>query len=95
MMVGLTKLMFGLRPLMLYNGEVSCQTLTGKINIMRLTTHNFQDDQDLSEDEVYTCIGIYNYEFSFVHACVHFCMHTYVRVYQNIFLCIHTCLYVF
>ena len=42
---------------MLYNGEVSCQTLTGKISIVRLNTHNFHDDQELSEEEVclYEC----------------------------------------
>ena len=51
-MVGMTKLPFGLRPLMLYNGEVSCQSLTGKITILRLSTHNFHDDQDMAEEEV-------------------------------------------
>lgn len=37
---------------MLYNGEVSCQTLTGKISIVRLSTHTFHDDQELAEEEV-------------------------------------------
>ena len=54
-MAGVTKLPFGQRPLMLYNGEVSCQTLTGKISIVRLNTHNFHDDQELSEEEVCLC----------------------------------------
>ena len=51
-LAGVTRLPFGQLPLMLYNGEVSCQTLTGKISIVRLDTHNFQDDQELAEDEV-------------------------------------------
>lgn len=57
LMAGMTKLPFGQRPLMLYNGEVSCQTLTGKISIVRLNTHTFQDDQELSEEEV--CIFVW------------------------------------
>ena len=52
-MAGVTKLPFGHRPLMLYNGEVSCQTLTGKISIMRLNTHIFGDDQEITEEEVW------------------------------------------
>lgn len=51
-MVGSTKLPFGHLPLMLCNGEVSCQTLTGKISIMKLNTHIFTDDQGMTEDEV-------------------------------------------
>lgn len=51
-MVGTTKLPFGHSPLMLCNGEVSCQTLTGKISIMRLNSHIFTDDQGITEDEV-------------------------------------------
>lgn len=53
-MVGTTKLPFGHSPLMLYNGEVSCQTLTGKISILRLNSHVFTDDQGITEDEVCT-----------------------------------------
>ena len=53
-MAGVTKLPFGHHPLMLYNGEVSCQTLTGKISIMRLNTHIFSDDQEITEEEVCT-----------------------------------------
>lgn len=52
-MISTTKLPFGHVPLMLYNGEVSCQTLTGKISIMRLNSHIFTDDQGISEDEVF------------------------------------------
>lgn len=37
---------------MMYNGEVSCQTLTGKISIIRLNTHNFNDDLEMTEDKV-------------------------------------------
>lgn len=51
-MVSSTKLPFGHSPLMLCNGEVSCQTLTGKISIMRLNSHIFTDDQGITEDEV-------------------------------------------
>jgi len=51
-MAGVTKLPFGHCPLMLYNGEVSCQTLSGKISIMRLNTHSFGDEQELTEKEL-------------------------------------------
>ncbi len=50
--VGSTKLPFGHHPLLLYNGEVSCHSLTGKISIMRLATHNFPDDHDISTEQV-------------------------------------------
>ena len=50
--VGATKLPFGQIPLLLYNGEVSCQTLTAKLSIVRLTTHVFNDEQGMSEEEV-------------------------------------------
>ena len=62
--MGVTKLPFGHRPLMLYNGEVSCQTLTGKISIMRLQTHIFSDDQGISEDEVTTGRGSYIHAYN-------------------------------
>ena len=51
-LIGATKLPFGYKPLMLYNGEVSCQTLTGRISIIRLNTHNFRDGLEISENEV-------------------------------------------
>ena len=51
-MVGATKLPFGLTPLMMHNGEVTCQSLTGKLAILRLGTHNFRDDQDMAEEQV-------------------------------------------
>ena len=104
MFAGNTKLPYGQKPLMLYNGEVSCQTLSGKVHlkqsdltfvmhtcahmrvhahtdthththlvnisisvyvvfttyyichiqiaIVRLATHNHQEEQDLDEAEV-------------------------------------------
>ena len=51
-LAGVTKLPFGHKPIMFYNGEVSCLTLTGKLQVIRLQTHSYQDDQDLSEPEV-------------------------------------------
>ena len=48
----MTKLPFGYKPVMIYNGEVSCQTLTGKISIIRLNTHNFSEDLEITEDKV-------------------------------------------
>lgn len=63
-MAGSTKLPFGHHPLMLYNGEVSCQTLTGKISIMRLATHNFCEDQEITTDEVNTkYFSVENFKF--------------------------------
>ena len=50
--VGSTKLPFGHHPLLLYNGEVSCHSLTGKFSIMRLATHNFPDDHEISTEQV-------------------------------------------
>ena len=52
-LVGVTALPFGYRPLLLYNGELTCQKLTGKLAYLRLASHSFPDDQDLSEDEVW------------------------------------------
>ena len=50
--VGITKLPFGHLPLMLNNGEMSCQTLTGKLSTVRLDTHVFSDGQGFNEEEV-------------------------------------------
>ena len=50
--MGVTALPFGYHPLLLYNGELTCHKLTGKQAYLRLSSHNFPDDQDLSEDEV-------------------------------------------
>ena len=47
-----TELPFGYKPLLLYNGDVSCLNLTGKIKYLRLKSHNYNDDQDLLEENV-------------------------------------------
>ena len=50
---GTTKLPYGQIPLMLYNGEVTLQTQSGKISTLYLITHNFSEKlQDLSQPEV-------------------------------------------
>jgi len=59
--VGVTKLPYGQIPLLLYNGEVSCQTLTAKLAVVRLITHVFNDEQGMSEEEV----SYSNYYFAF------------------------------
>lgn len=58
--VGTTKLPFGQVPLFLYNGEVSCQTLTAKLSVVRLSTHVFSDEQGMSEEEVSNLLQFYN-----------------------------------
>ncbi|XP_043548785.1 WD repeat-containing protein 19 isoform X2 [Chiloscyllium plagiosum] len=40
-LAGATKLPFSHRPLLLYNGELTCQTQSGKINAILLSTHSF------------------------------------------------------
>ena len=50
--VGATKLPYDYRPLLLYNGELTCQKKTGRVQTIRLSSHNYSDDQDLSDDEV-------------------------------------------
>ena len=60
-MVGTTKLQFGLRPLMLYNGQVSCQTLTGKISVLKLSTHNFDEEQDITDEKVNIYVHVHMY----------------------------------
>lgn len=47
-----TELPFGYKPLLLYNGDVSCLNLTGKIKYLRLKSHNYTDDQDLLEENL-------------------------------------------
>jgi WD repeat-containing protein 19 len=51
-MIGATRIPFGQHPLMLCAGEVSCQTLTGKMSILRLATHTYQDEQEMDEREL-------------------------------------------
>ena len=98
-MVGETKLPFGLRPLMLYNGEVSCQSLTGKIAILRLSTHNFHDDQDMAEEQVYTYMYIHMYMYVNVNIAlkyIHVLYQYFVFMYDGIYiLCIHVCMYIY
>ena len=50
--VGVTKLPYGYCPLLLHNGELACQKKTGRVQTIRLSSHNFSDEQDLSDDEV-------------------------------------------
>ncbi len=40
-------------PLLLYNGELTCLNTTGKTKTIKLQSHNYSDEQDLSEDKVY------------------------------------------
>ncbi|EDL37730.1 WD repeat domain 19, isoform CRA_a [Mus musculus] len=40
-LAGSTKLPFSHKPLLLYNGELTCQTQSGKINSIYLSTHSF------------------------------------------------------
>ncbi|XP_008585750.1 PREDICTED: WD repeat-containing protein 19 [Galeopterus variegatus] len=42
-LAGGTKVPFSHKPLLLYNGELTCQTQSGKINNIYLSTHNFLD----------------------------------------------------
>ena len=51
--IGATKLPFGYKPLMLYNGEVSCLTMSGRISVIRLNTHSFSDNLEVTDDKVY------------------------------------------
>ncbi|KAM7326335.1 hypothetical protein ACRRTK_014813 [Alexandromys fortis] len=43
-LAGGTKLPFSHKPLLLYNGELTCQTQSGKINSIYLSTHSFLDN---------------------------------------------------
>ncbi|XP_066242265.1 WD repeat-containing protein 19 [Saccopteryx leptura] len=40
-LAGGTKVPFSHKPLLLYNGDVTCQTQSGKVNIISLSTHSF------------------------------------------------------
>ncbi|KAK3739122.1 hypothetical protein QZH41_010524, partial [Actinostola sp. cb2023] len=52
-MAGTTKLPYAQKPLMLYSGEMICQTLSGKTSKLTLSTHFFHEKpQDLPEDEI-------------------------------------------
>lgn len=40
-LVGSTALLFSQKPLLLYNGELTCQTTSGKTSDVALSTHSF------------------------------------------------------
>ena len=50
--IGVTKLPFGHTPLMLHHGDVSCQTRTGKLSVIKLNSHTYSGDQGSTEEEV-------------------------------------------
>ena len=49
---GTTELQYGYKPLHLYQGELSCVTLTGKLDTVRLQSHFYSDTQDIIDSEV-------------------------------------------
>ena len=52
-LAGTTKLPFAQQPLMLYNGEMTCQTQSGKTALLQLSSHNFLErPHDLKLDDV-------------------------------------------
>ncbi|XP_012413373.2 WD repeat-containing protein 19 [Trichechus manatus latirostris] len=52
-LAGGTKVPFSHKPLLLYNGELTCQTQSGKINNIYLSTHSFLDNlKDVGPDEL-------------------------------------------
>lgn len=53
-LVGATKLPFSHKPLLLHNGELTCQTQSGKINSVVLNTHSFLNipHSDTSKDKL-------------------------------------------
>ncbi|KXJ24489.1 WD repeat-containing protein 19 [Exaiptasia diaphana] len=54
-MAGTTKLPYGQKPLMLYGGEMVCQTLSGKTSKLTLSTHFYHEKlQDLPQDDIKT-----------------------------------------
>lgn len=54
-MAGSTKLPYAQKPLMLYGGEVTCQTQSGKTSKVNLTTHAFHEKpQDLPKTDLET-----------------------------------------
>ena len=52
MAVDTTDLPYGLKPLMLNNGELTCLTMNGRTKNVKLKSHIHSDEQELSEDEV-------------------------------------------
>uniref|UniRef100_A0A8C2CUW6 WD repeat domain 19 n=1 Tax=Cyprinus carpio TaxID=7962 RepID=A0A8C2CUW6_CYPCA len=57
-LVGATKLPFSHKPLLLHNGELTCQTQSGKINSVVLNTHSFLNNphSDTSKDKLHQII---------------------------------------
>lgn len=54
-MAGTTKLPYAQKPLMLYGGEMTCQTQSGKTSKLSLTTHLFHEKpQDLPQSDLQT-----------------------------------------
>ncbi|KAG8516530.1 WD repeat-containing protein 19, partial [Galemys pyrenaicus] len=52
-LAGGTKVPFSHKPLLLYNGELTCQTQSGKINNFYLSTHSFLNSlKDVGTDEL-------------------------------------------
>lgn len=50
-LVGSTALLFSQKPLLLYNGELTCQTTSGKTSDVALSTHSFlRHSTDKSSD---------------------------------------------
>jgi WD repeat-containing protein 19 len=52
MQCGVTQLPFGYKPVHLYQGELSCLTLTGKLDVIRLNSHFYSDSLELSDEEL-------------------------------------------
>lgn len=58
-LVGTTKLPYAQQPLMLHNGELVCQTQSGKTTSVHLSTYNFLErPQDLPHPEVSTVLWL-------------------------------------
>ncbi|XP_038055636.1 WD repeat-containing protein 19-like isoform X2 [Patiria miniata] len=56
-LTGTTKLPFAQQPLMLYNGEMTCQTQSGKTAMVQLNSHNFLErPHDLQPDDLKVAI---------------------------------------
>jgi hypothetical protein len=57
MLVGTTRLPYAHMPLVLYNGDLHCQTQSGRLSTIRLATHTFdvafKDKTDTELDELF------------------------------------------
>ena len=66
--MGETKLPYGYKPLLLYNGEVKCQTSAGKLVNLALSSHaHFKTINDLTPEEIY--IYMVQLQAAFQNAC--------------------------